>query len=609
MLDNFLEKVLDIKSRLNDLKSKTLLIPEGRQIEVISNQIENNPSILIYKPRFVTKEENIPQDIKSEIIKIFDDLDYNLLEYSPNSFEYIEKIKDLSPENKESLIFLLEKDIYATDKVYGEYLVETRNEEYKISYYRREKKVKNLPLKPTSIDLEDFIKNNAILQIQNQVEKLWKIIENEIDRCENRYKAQKIKDKEEKIKLLGNLLEKKECEYLDFKLHMHRLNDKDPKTKIHQQRELLKDILGLINNKKFDTDSNEAYLIIGVEEKFEKFTGNHVNVEFSDFQLIKQLIKIHIEPLIETKIDEYFLLSSDNGIQISTDFLQNSNRIILCIFYFELGIVYELKKRIGNPSLNIDFFNEGTSFIRDGSHTMRMSQQDRRKIMSLRYEIYDFEEVDQVDYYEPDEELSSREINYEINVDLISNYIEILKTTELSLDSQWDILSPIKDQIDIFINFYDKNKQSKSIIFDFIRYACDYIKDNNDKITRRLLFFLDDLSGIPAVLKYIKIHCLKTFEFLFKKGEFYSHLISLLNSCGYYNDLINEVFIAIDKNNVKYLESLIYLDFQDPQFISYVFNSGFISSTNIFFLFQEFEILILDLLVDLLDHSNLFYFY
>lgn len=566
MLGNFLKIILEIKSRLYDVKNKLLLIPEGRQIEILIHLIDSNPSSLIYKPRFVTQEEDIPENIKSEIIQIFDDLNYHLLEYSPNSFEYIEKIIDLSPENKDSLIFLLEKDVYATDEVYGEYLVEMRNEEYEISYYRREKKVKILPLKPLSIDLEDFIKKDAILQIQNQVEKLWKTIENEIERCENRYKAQKIKGKEEKINLLRSLLGKKECEYLDFKLHMHRVNDEDLKKKIHQQKEFLKDILGLINNRKIETDSHEGYLIIGVEEKLGKFTGNHKNVEFSDYQLVRQLIKVYIQPLIEIKIEEYFLLNIDSGIQISTDFLQNSNRIILIIFYFELGIVYELKKRIGNPSLNIGFFNEGTSFIRDGSHTRRMTQQDRRKIMSLRYEIYDIEEVDQMSYYESDEELSSREINNEINTDLISNYVEILKTTELSLDSQWDLLSSIKDQMNIFIHFYDKNRQFKPFIFDFIKYACDVIKHNNNKITRRLLFFLDDLSAIPEVLKYIKNHCLKNLEFLFKEGEFYSHLISLLYSCGYYKDLFKEIFTAINNNNIKYLESLIYLDFQDPQF-------------------------------------------
>lgn len=568
MLDSFLKIILEIKSRLYKVKKNVLLIPEGRQIEISSNLVEDSSTTFIYKPRFVTKEEDITQNIKSDLIKIIDDLNYHLLEYSPNSFEFIGNIIDLSSQNKDSLIFLLEKDIYATDEVYGEYLVEIKNDEYEISYYRRDIKVKILPLKPLSIDLEDFIIKDAILQIQNQVEKLWKIIENEIERCENRYKAQKIKDREERIKLLSSLLEKEECEYLEFKLSMHRISDEELKTKIFQQKELLKDILGLINNRKIENNLHEAYLIIGIEEKNGKFTGNHMNVKFSDNQLLRQLINGYIQPLIELKIEEYYVLNDDQGIQISTESLQNSNRILLLIFYFELGIVYELKKKIGNPSINIDFLYEGTSFIRDGSHTRRMIQQDRKKIMSLRYEIYDFEEVDQMSYYEPDEELSSSEINFEINSDLISKYIEILKTTELSLDSQRDIISSIKDQIDIFIHFYDKNIQFKSVIFDFIKFACYFIKDCNTKIMHRVLLILDNLSSIPEVLKFIKIHCFKNFELLFKKGEVYSNLISLLYSCGYYKDIFKEIFTAIEDNKEEYLKSLIFLEFHDSKFKS-----------------------------------------
>jgi len=53
--------------------------------------------------------------------------------------------------------------------------------------------------------------------------------------------------------------------------------------------------------------------------------------------------------------------------------------------FYDIGAVYEIKKRFGNPNLSVEYYYEGSSFTRDGSHTRRMIETDRVKIRNLLF--------------------------------------------------------------------------------------------------------------------------------------------------------------------------------------------------------------------------------
>ncbi len=86
--------------------------------------------------------------------------------------------------SKKSIIFLLENDVWNTDEVYGDYLIEKTPNEVRISYFRRDKKIRPVTL-PVLDDLEikARICRDAITQIQTQFTFLWDKLESEIKVC------------------------------------------------------------------------------------------------------------------------------------------------------------------------------------------------------------------------------------------------------------------------------------------------------------------------------------------------------------------------------------------------------------------------------------------
>lgn len=248
MSDITLTTISDIKLRLQIIREKLFEIPKLREIKIYIKDLENDTSKSIYKPRFSPKHTVIPQDIKLEFAKIVDDIYLYLAAYSPDNLSNLTDILDLSSENRNSLIYLLENDVYQTHNVYGGYLVEIEGINFKIGYYRRNKIVKRLKDQLISIDLVDLIKNDAIHQIQSQFNKMWTIIEHEIERCENRYiSQQRIKEEESSVEI-KEIIFMKECEYIDFKFDMYLIDSKDLKIKLFQRKEFLKDVLRVFLN-------------------------------------------------------------------------------------------------------------------------------------------------------------------------------------------------------------------------------------------------------------------------------------------------------------------------------------------------------------------------
>ncbi len=158
-------------------------IPETREIIFIEDT-ENRKKI--GKPRF--KRSKYHWSV--ELLKFLRDHLQNIWNFLYKySYWFDETIYPLiAYENrrisKKSIIFLLEEDVWSTDEVYGNYLIEKSKEETIISYFRRRKKIKQFKLPSTNDnEIKRWICNNAVKQIQDQFDFLWLKLKTEIETC------------------------------------------------------------------------------------------------------------------------------------------------------------------------------------------------------------------------------------------------------------------------------------------------------------------------------------------------------------------------------------------------------------------------------------------
>ena len=566
MSDIDLTVISSVKSRIQNVKEVLLKIPEQRKLKCPFKQIDKNPPKFIYKPRFVFANEAISQNVKIELLKIIDDIHLYLKQYSTDKFVILKDIIDTDPDNKNSIISLLENDVYKTDHVYGEYLVEIKEDYYEISYYRRDKKVLTLPNQPKTTNLEDFVKSDAINQIQTQFIKLWSVLENEIERCKNQYLSKLEIEKEGEVRVIKQLLAHKECEFLDFKSHMYKLNSENIKTKLEQKKEFLKDVLGLINNKRYDDNFGKAYLIVGVSEEGGEYNRIHRNIDTVNKQSIIQILNEFIFPSIDIEINEYYISGDKDNILFSNVNKERYDRIILLTLKYEIGIVYELKKKIGNPAENVKLYYEGTSFTRDGSHTRRMMQQDRYKIMNLHGDIhegddiiYDIRELSLENSFPDDKK-------HLMKADLIENYINLIETKDLTHNSLMKLLESIEREILVIIHFQTQNKKFIPTIIKFIEFSCRYLEKKEIIPSRKLFYLLRELSSVPEILREINRICLTSLIKRYQTGERDWHFINLLKNCGYFKDLFEEILKAIDSKDIELLTNLTGLEFKVHDF-------------------------------------------
>ncbi len=138
----------------------------------------------IAKPRF--EQPYQPLDSLTEVLMHLQNVWDFLSRYN---YYFDEKVisfihRDTRRSDKSSVIFLLEHDVWETDEVYGDYLIEQEGSILKISYYRREQKRKTqtIPLLKGEV-LNEWIMNDARKQIQDAFLTKWKLLELEIQTC------------------------------------------------------------------------------------------------------------------------------------------------------------------------------------------------------------------------------------------------------------------------------------------------------------------------------------------------------------------------------------------------------------------------------------------
>lgn len=136
------------------------------------------------KPRF--EQPYRPLDDLTEVLQHLQNIWDFLSRYN---YYFDEKVisffyKDTRRSDKSSVIFLLEHDVWETDEVYGDYLIEREGNSLNVSYYRREqrRRTRTIPLLEGD-KLNDWLMEDARKQIREAFLVKWSLLELEIETC------------------------------------------------------------------------------------------------------------------------------------------------------------------------------------------------------------------------------------------------------------------------------------------------------------------------------------------------------------------------------------------------------------------------------------------
>ncbi|MFW9873472.1 MAG: hypothetical protein ACFFG0_10235 [Candidatus Thorarchaeota archaeon] len=171
------EALLEIHKKL---RKELIEIPKNREMTFVEEIKEGGK---IGKPRFKNPKYQLPKDL---MINLRDHLQNIWNFFNKYSYWFDDTLMPLlhSDErrvSKKSIIFLLEEDVWSTDEVYGDYLIEEIKDSISISYSRRDRKLQQVILESKEeSEIKEWICRDAIGQIQNQFEFLWTKLETEI---------------------------------------------------------------------------------------------------------------------------------------------------------------------------------------------------------------------------------------------------------------------------------------------------------------------------------------------------------------------------------------------------------------------------------------------
>lgn len=189
-----------------DLFDRLTQIPQKRPINY-REDIENGK--VIGKPRFINRKYQWPSDLLAIFHDHLQDLFDFFLQYSHWFDHTSRQLIDRQKRNlsQQSVKFLLEREVWATNEVYGAYLIEEIQEDpekgiqqgHQISYYRFNSQVRTFNFPSLTYEQrKDWIITDAISQIQNQFSFLWQHLTTEIEVCmqeeHHKYPPIKIED-------------------------------------------------------------------------------------------------------------------------------------------------------------------------------------------------------------------------------------------------------------------------------------------------------------------------------------------------------------------------------------------------------------------------------
>lgn len=162
----------------NKLREYLIEIPKTRSMRY--TQVERE-GLIIGKPRFNPPKYSFGGKLAQDLLIYFAQLKEYFIS---RNFEIREDLNDILDPNKMSSskyspIFLIENDVWNTDAVYGEYLIETVDSEIEVHYFRRNEKRGKISL--TDSNIEILILADARFQVINQFNYLWDSLRKEIE--------------------------------------------------------------------------------------------------------------------------------------------------------------------------------------------------------------------------------------------------------------------------------------------------------------------------------------------------------------------------------------------------------------------------------------------
>lgn len=165
------------------LKIKLLKIPLNREITFQEGwKTEKRIGRPRFNPPLYQWDQALLKDLRDHLQDIWNFFENHSYWFDETIFPLIafQERRD----SKKSIIFLLTHDVWNTDEIYGDYLIEKLNGAYSVSYYRREKKIRTFsPDVKTKEELKEWICTDARQQISRQFTYLWENLETEISVC------------------------------------------------------------------------------------------------------------------------------------------------------------------------------------------------------------------------------------------------------------------------------------------------------------------------------------------------------------------------------------------------------------------------------------------
>lgn len=148
--------------------------------------------------------------------------------------------------------------------------------------------------------------------------------------------------------------------------------------------------------------------------------------------------------------------------------------------------------------------------------------------------------------------------------ELVNNYVDMLKTMELSSESAYFLMQSISNEAYKVFHKREIDEENLPVIENLVEFACEFMKDKDENVMKRILNILILLTRAPQTLEVLQQTCFEYLKGLYEKGERHKDLVKILDACGHFGDRIDEIMKAIENREQELLDILVSrMDFEE----------------------------------------------
>ncbi len=141
------------------------------------------------------------------------------------------------------------------------------------------------------------------------------------------------------------------------------------------------------------------------------------------------------------------------------------------------------------------------------------------------------------------------------NLKVIETYLGFLDDPEMSTEDLHDRFRTISWEVYSYSNLKDINKEEKEIGEKIIQSLCKELSRRTERnLIHQFTEILHVLTKNDIFIETLKSNCLDTFIQLYKEKKYDGYLIELLDICGYFTNVEEEISQAIEDRNYDLLE-------------------------------------------------------